>query len=90
VEVLREVNFHDFLMDGGWDRLAVFLEAGQISLDSVPNIRNRFVVRLALRHAPRQIGALRDEHAVLILRNENTEANGHIRIIVAFGVSVNS
>ena len=68
----------------------MLLETGQISFDCVPNIRNRFVVRLALRHAPGQIGTLRDEHAVLILRNENPEANGHIRIIVAFGVSVNS
>lgn len=60
-------DFDDFFADGRRDGLAVFFEAGEVTLDGVADVCESFDARLALRNAAGQVGAFDDEHAVFIL-----------------------
>jgi hypothetical protein len=66
-------NFDDFLADRTGNRLTVFVQAVEVSLDGVLNILYRFVSGLALRNASRQHRTFRHEDAVFVMLNEHSE-----------------
>jgi hypothetical protein len=59
-------NFDHRFGDWTWNRFAVLLQAFEITLDGIANIRHRFITRLSLRDATRQGRTFGNEHIVLV------------------------
>lgn len=59
-------NFDNRFGDGAGNWFPVFLQAFEITLDGITNIRHRFVASLSLGNAAGQCRAFRNENAILI------------------------
>ena len=66
-------NFNDCFGDWSRNGFAMLLQTFEVALDSITNIRHRFIASFPLRDAARQTWAFGDKHAIFVWFNRDTK-----------------
>ena len=78
---LLQIQLDELFLDRRGDRFAMLFEADEIAFHGIANVRKGFVAGGALRDAPRQVGAFRNEDSVFILLNQYSKSKGNAKSI---------